>query len=202
MNEILSAQILIDPQPAARTAVAIAVAAVVSLITLGLLYSGLPFFGPINDLTNAVSGLLTALLAWQFHALLRQRAPALATPVLIAAWIGSALIVANSILVAVGRMHWMTGGMYTALGLAFQGIWLLGMLQLAGLRPYLTPGLMRLGMAAGIGMLFGLLAGPLLVSRVSLASNPLIAVAYAATASGWLLYPLWCWLIGRRLLVQ
>ena len=41
-----------DPSKTGRTALAIAVGALISIITLTLLYSGLPFFGPVNELTN------------------------------------------------------------------------------------------------------------------------------------------------------
>jgi hypothetical protein len=184
----------------AQLAIAIAITAVISIITLTLLYSGMPFFGPINDLTNAVGGLLSALFVWQFHALLRERAPSTANFFLLAALIGSAAIIINSVLVAFGQMHWMTGGMYTAIGYGLIGIWLLAFHGLAGPRAFLSQGDVRLGTIAAIAMLFGLLAGPLLASGVSFAENPLVGIAYLGAAAGWLLYPLWCWLLGRRFL--
>jgi len=190
------------PILAGRIGIAIGIAAVVSIVTLSLLYSGIPafdVFGKINDLTNAVGGLLSALLAWQFHALLRERAPATALLFLLLAWAGSAAIAGNSLLVAFGQMHWMTGGMYTALGLGLQGIWLFALLRLIGPQAYLTPGLARLGTVAAVAMWFGLLAGPLLVVKTDLNQNPLVWVVFIGAAGGWLLYPLWCWLVGRML---
>ena len=163
---------LFDPQTTGRIAIAIVVTTVISIVTLALLVSGFPIFGPINDITNAIGGLLSALLVWQFHALLRERAPGVAVLCLLAAWAGSAAIIVNSILVAIGRMHWMNGGMYTAFGFGLLGIWLLALLRFIGPQPFLTPGLVRLGGIAGIAMLFGLLAGPLLVSSAALKKPP------------------------------
>jgi hypothetical protein len=183
----------------AQIAIAIAITAVISIITLTLLYSGMPFFGPVNDLTNAVGGLLSALLVWQFHALLRERAPSTAKFFLLAAWIGSAAIIINSVLVAFGQMHWMTGGMYTAIGYGLTGIWLLAFHRLIGQQEFLPSGTFRLGTIAAVAMLFGLLAGPLLASSVNFAENPLVSVAYLGAAAGWLLYPVWCLLVGRKL---
>ncbi|NJN43331.1 MAG: hypothetical protein HC806_00370 [Anaerolineae bacterium] len=151
-----------------RLGIAIGITTIVSIVTLSLLYSGFPVFGPINDLTNAVGGLLSALLVWQFHALLQERAPRTASFYLIIAWVGSAAIIINSLLVAAGLMDWKTGGMYTALGLGLQGIWLFALLRLIGPQPFLSPGLIRLGSIAAVAMWFGLLAGPLLVGRISL----------------------------------
>jgi hypothetical protein len=184
----------------AKIAITIAITAVISIITLTLLYSGIPFFGPINDLTNAVGGLLSALLVWQFHALLRKRAPNTAIFFLLAAWIGSAAIIINSLLVAFGRMHWMTGGMYTVIGYSLIGIWLLALHRQFGLQKFLPSGILKLGVITAVAMLFGLLAGPLLASGINLAENPVVGIAYLGAAAGWLLYPVWCWLVGRRIL--
>jgi hypothetical protein len=197
----LSAITKMNYRTTAGIAIAIAITAVISIITLTLLYSGMPFFGPINDLTNAVGGLLSALLVWQFHALLRERAPTTAIFFLLAAWIGSAAIIINSLLVAFGRMRWMTGGMYTAIGYGLIGIWLLALHRQFGLGELLPSGIFKLGVIAAIAMLFGLLAGPLLASGVNLAKNPVVSIAYLGAAAGWLLYPVWCWLVGRRLLL-
>jgi hypothetical protein len=48
-------------------------------------------------------------------------------------------------------------------------------------------------------MLFGLLAGPILASGREFTQNPLVWIAYAGAAAGWLLFPLWCWRVGRLL---
>jgi len=184
----------------AQTAIAIAITAVISIITLTLLYSGLPFFGPVNDLTNAVGGMLSALLVWQFHALLRERTPNAAIFLLLAAWVGSAAIIINSVLVAFGQMHWMTGGMYTVIGYSLIGIWLLALHLKFGQQEFLPSGILKLGTIAAIAMLLGLLAGPLLASGISFTENPLVSVSYVGAAAGWLLYPVWCWLVGKRLL--
>ena len=189
----------LDRSRTGRIATAIAVTAVVSVVTLALLYSGLPFFGPVNDLTNALNGLLIALLAWQFHAILKERAPGAAAVLLLIAWAGSAAIIGNSLLVAFGQMYWMTGGMYTLLGYGLLGIWLLAFLRLAGPHPFLTARLVRLGTVAAVAMLFGLLAGPALASGVAFTQSPLVWVAYSGAAAGWLLFPLWCWRMGRAL---
>ena len=72
--------------------VCIAIGAIVSIVTLTLLYSGLPFFGPVNDLTNAIVGVFIGLLAWQFFAMLPNRSvPGVVG--LVFSWIGATLII-------------------------------------------------------------------------------------------------------------
>jgi|GEM_PF-5418651 len=55
-----------------------------------------------------------------------------------------------------------------------------------------------LTIVAAQGRLYGLAAGPLLASGTSLTADPLVWVAYVGAGAGWLLYPVWCWLAGRR----
>lgn len=188
-----------DRSLAAVVAKGIGIAAVVSIVTLILLYSGLPLFGPVNDLTNAVSGMLTALLALWLHGLVRGGARRVSLVLLVAAWLGSGAIIVNSVLVAFGAMHWLVGAVYSALGIGLQGVWLLGTLWLLAGQPFLRRGLRWLGAVAGSAMLFGLLAGPQLAARLDLANDPSLGMPYLVAAAGWLLYPLWCWLVGRRL---
>lgn len=191
-----------NPKVTRQIAGSVAITAVLGLITLILLYSGLPFFGPVNDLLTAFGGFLILLLAWQFHPLIQTKAPVASFLLLLAAFAGSATIAANAVLVAFGRMAWQVGGMYTALGYVLIGIWLLGMLYVLKTQPFLTPTLLRLGTAAGTAMLFGVLAGPLLAGSLELSFQPLAWLSYALAALGWILFPVWCWLLRNALAKQ
>lgn len=190
-----------SPQATGQIASAIAVTAVLSIITLILLYSGIPIFGPINDITNAISGVLIVVMVWQFHSLIRERATVVAVPFLLVAFVGSAAIIINSVLVAFGLMHWLTGGMYTAIGYGLIGIWLLVLLRMIGPQPFLTPGLIRLGTVTAWALLFCLPAGPLMVFNTDLGKFPLLWIAFAGAGMGWLLFQFWCWQLGRRLVL-
>ena len=170
-----------------------------SVLTLILLYAGIPFFGPVNDLITTVAGILIAGLALQFHPLLREEIDGLALLLLLAAWAGAAAVAANSVLVAFGQMHWMVGGMYTAVGYALIGIWLLGLLVTLRGEIFFNPGLVRLGLIAGAAMLFGFLSGPLLAGRLQLDIKPLAWIAYAAAGAGWVMFPIWCWRLAAKL---
>lgn len=188
-----------SPQLTQQLGAAIAITAVLSVLTLILLYTGIPFFGPVNDLITAVGGILIAGLALQFHALLGDEISGLALILLLIAWAGAALIAVNAVLVAFGLMDWMLGGMYTAVGYALVGVWLLGMLLVLRGSPLLDAGLMRLGLIGGTAMLFGFLAGPLLAGRLEIAVKPLVWAAYAAAGAGFIIFPIWCWRLAAKL---
>jgi hypothetical protein len=179
-----------------RLLVGIAIGALVSVVTLTLLYAGVPVFGPINDLTNAVVGVLIGLLAWQFYAARPSRSP-LRVAGLILSWAGAALVIGNSVLVAFGRMDWKEGGMYTGIGYGLIGLWLLVTLLSSNPTRAFPPALWRSGLAIGIALLFGLAAGPLLAERLSIQVQPVVWVAYAMTALGWIGFPAWCWMLFK-----
>jgi len=189
-----------DPQLTGRIASAIAFSAILSIVTLTLLYSGIPVFGPINDLTNAVSGVLIAIMAWQFYFILREHNTGVAILFLLISTVGSAAIIINSILVAFGLMHWLMGGMYTAIGYGLIGISLLVLLRMIAPQPFLTPGLIQLGTVTGLVLLFCLPATPLMGLGEKLKMNPLIIFVFFGAGTGWLLFPFWCWQLGRRLI--
>ena len=190
MGEILSS---LTPQ----LLVGIAVGAFASVVTLALLYAGLPVFGPVNDLINAVVGFVIALLAWQFFAAQPKSLPSVAG--LLLCWAGVALIIGNSVWVAFGRMDWKVGGMYTGIGYGLIGGWLLITLLFSSLAREFPPALWWSGLVIGIALVFGLAAGPLLAERLSIKIQPLVWVAYGMTTLGWLGFPVWCWMLSRTL---
>ena len=196
-TDISTAPRSFQPAGTAVVANAIGIAAVIGVITLSLLYSGVPIFGPINDLTNAVYGVLFFLLARQIDPLLRRKSAPLATGTLLAATAAMLLTSINSVLVAFGRMHWETGGLYTALGLGFLGIWMIGVQRSGVLNEFQSNGLQRLGAAAGYTMLVGFAAGPLFTGWT--VSNSLVLLTYIGAAVGFFLFPIWAFLLGRKL---
>ena len=183
-----------------RVAIAVAVSALLGILTLSLMYAGLAFFGPVNDLINAGFALLSAILAWQFNPLMQEHAPNSARYYLLVAWAGAAANIINSVLVAFGQMDWMTGAMYSGIGYGLFGMWLLALNRMVTPQLFGSPALSRLGVITAAGMLLGLLAGPMLAMQVNLAQNPLVTVIFVGTGAGYLLYPLWTWFLGRRLL--
>jgi MFS family permease len=188
-----------NPQLTHQLAIAIAIAAIASVITLILLYAGIPFFGPVNDLINALSAILIVIFMWQFHVILEEKNAALAVLIQLAALVGGVLISGNSVLVAFGEMEWKTGGMYTAIGYALIGLWLVGMLLVLKDQAFLNSGLVTLGLVAGVCLLFGFLAGPLLAEKLTKVFTPVVWIAYVATGAGWILFPIWCWRLAVNL---
>ncbi|MQC25892.1 MAG: hypothetical protein DWG76_00365 [Chloroflexi bacterium] len=165
-------------------------AVVLSFITLALLYSGQPDFGPINDMTTVAIGFVAAAIAWQAHEIVLEQRGASANIFLGAAIMGFLLIAGNSFMVAFGGLNWLVGGMYTALGVGFLGIWFSALGPTLGAVAKLPDGLVRLGRWTAWAMMLGLLGALPLLGLIQMNSG----LAYAGMLGklvGWLLFPWW-----------
>lgn len=188
-----------NPQFTQQVVFAYVIVTILAIITLSLLYAGIPFFGPVNDILTAVSAVLIAILIWQLFPLIREKNALVGIVFSLIAWAGTAAIAINAVMVAFGGLGWKEGGMYTAVGFALVGIWLIALLFTIPPQPFLTDGLVRLGIIAGVAMLFGFLAGPLMAERLDLAVKPIVWLAYVGAGAGWLMFPVWCWMLSKSL---
>ncbi len=176
----------------ARTIAAVAAVGVLCLVVFTI--AGGPF-GFLNDLANAAVGLLSAALAWLLQ---RGRANAWS---LVAAVIGALVMVLGSVLVIADITGWYLAGLVSAVGSALIGLWVLA---INGMQPSvgeLSSQLRKLGLVAGAVMLTGLLALPGVVSGVDDASAAswIVSAGLVSWLGTYVLYPVWCWLLGRRL---
>jgi len=73
------------------------------------------------------------------------------------------------------------------------------MLLTAKGQPFLTSGLVTLGLIAGICLLFGFLAGPLMAKQITIGFQPLVWISYIAAGAGWIMFPIWCWRLAVHL---
>jgi len=180
---------------AAQAAYLIAIAGLVALVAIGLFFADIPAFGPVNDLALLAMTLALAPVMLGFYELGGRTPTGLARVALVS---GIAAVIGWSVLQAL-----MIGGAVSfdyergatgafageAVALFVMGMWLSGANLLAG--AWLTPLVRWLGVVAGIGfILFGL---GLLLGGVS---HPL---TYAGGIGYQILFPIWAFLLGRRL---
>lgn len=175
----------------AATAVAVTVLAAVVLLVVFYAVGG-PF-GTLNDVANALVGVLSVVLAAQTA---RLGVPAVG---IAAAGVGGALMVVGSWLVITGRTGWVLAGLVSALGAAALGVWLV-VLNLGARRTgTLTTPVTRLGLASGGLMTLGVLTLPDLLAR-SDAWEDLHwygVVGFLGWLGLYVGYPVWCLLLTR-----
>ncbi|MEV4265235.1 hypothetical protein [Kribbella sp. NPDC049584] len=139
-------------------------------------------FGAINDLGNALLGLLSLALAW----LLRPASPVLVGLVAL----GAALTVAGTVLVLTGVTGFYLAGLWSSAGFGLIGVWLVGTSR--RLRPT--------GMVAGVLMLLGLLGVPGIFMGIDDMDNAPVwtFVAGVSWAGTYLLFPAWSLRLARQ----
>ena len=168
---------------------------VVSLITFFAVGGG-PL-GFINDVANALVGLLSMGLAWLWVPDLKTRWSTLA---IAAATLGALVMVAGSTLIIFDITGWYLAGLVSSVGSAFIGIWLLVSNRLHRQAAELPRGLIMLGVTSAIFMIIGLLA---LAGALAAIDDPQLAPWYVnAGLLNWMgtygLYPAWCLWLSRR----
>ena len=180
-----------------QLAIAIAVIAVASLVSLVVFFIVGNPFGTLNDIGNGTVGALSAILAWR----LRAAAPgSSAWPVLVAV-LGGAVTVVGSALVISQATGFLLAGLVSSVGFALIGVWLITHARRVGSAPGAAPalGAPRLGMLAGALMVVGLVSLPgILLGIDDMATAPAwIWIGFVGWLGAFVLYPLWCYRLWR-----
>jgi hypothetical protein len=119
-------------------------------LCLIVFYLGADVFGSINDVGNAVLGVLSGVLAWSCQQVgLRVRRLLIGVAVL-----GAAITVVGSVLVLTEATGFFLAGLVSSLGFALIGVWLVALSRSLSLR------LRRSELIAGAVMLLGLVTAP------------------------------------------
>jgi len=146
-------------QTANRLARMLGLVAAFNAVSIVLLYSGIPIFGPLNDAGVALAGLLQGVLAWRL-----QLIPALRVPpgVLLLGMLGGIVAAVGSALVMSHATGWFLAGLVTLLGFALLGPWVIAVAGRARAVPewpgrfvafgQATGGLMCIGVIGGLGL--------------------------------------------------
>lgn len=175
----------------ASLALAVAVVTLLGLVFLILMYAlSSGTLGMMNDVCNSLAALLSVALAAVLYAQHQARSPQLATPALIAAIFGALFALVGSYLVMSGRTGFFLAGMYTMIGYALIGFWLIAILRGGILPQPLVP----FGLIAGAVMGLGLAAVPSTFMRIdSFGTAAWHTWIGQMGFFGWaVLYPIWC----------
>jgi hypothetical protein len=177
--------------------IALGVAAFASVISLALFFIVGGPFGTINDLGNALVGILSALAAWT----LRPRgvdAPSWAATISLAV-LGAAITVVGSALVVSGTTGFFLAGLVSSVGFAFVGLWLVAVNRSMASDGRWPRGLVRLGLVAGAIMAVGFATAPGVVMGLDDmdAAPGWIWIGYAGWMGTFILFPAWAIWLGR-----
>ena len=179
-----------------RVAMAVATVDLLGVVCLIVFFVVGGPFGFFNDVTNAVIGVLSAMLAWLSPAI---RSPGWHRLALAASVVGAIVMVIGSVLVIFDITGYFLAGLVSAVGAAFIGCWVLIANRLPPYAGELPRGVRMTGLAAGGDKLLGLLAVPGVLARVDdqNAAPWYVVVAQASWLGTYLLYPIWCFRLAR-----
>jgi hypothetical protein len=179
-----------------RVAMAVATVDLLGVVCLIVFFVVGDPFGIINDIANAVVGVLSAVLAWLSPAIRPPRWHRLA---LAAAVIGAIVMTIGSVLVIFEITGFYLAGLVSAVGAAFIGGWVLIANRFPPYAGDLPRGVRLTGLVAGVVMLVGLLAIPGVLAGVDdLNASPwYVYVAQVNWLGTYLLYPIWCFRLAR-----
>jgi hypothetical protein len=182
-----------------RLAITTGIFGLLALVLLILFFTLGGPFGTLNDICNGLTGILSGALAWILY-----RKFQTGLTFLILALIGALAIVLGSILVIFEITGWYLAGLYTSAGYALIGIWLLALnYSVRQTNPW-PHRLVNWGLIAGVIMALGLLMIPAIVNRIDewdLGPWYVNYIGQLGSVGYLLLYPLWCILVGRSLLL-
>ena len=173
-------------------------------VSIALFFSVGQPFGSINDVFIGMAAVLSFILAFMLHPRLHGQSSLLSIIALIMATIGSILVLVGSVLALSGVKGWFLSGLYMAAGNALIGLWLVTVCYISMKGRYLPQGIYTLGIVAGIIMAFGVVTFPDII-RGSDSSDYKITVVntiWWASSLGYLsIYPVWCILLGKIMVV-
>jgi len=191
-----------SPSVLGWTAIATGLAAILAVITLTLMATVNPFFGTVNDVFNAIIGILSVILAWMFYAEHHAKSPLMSQIALTLAVVGAIFTIIGSILIIFNFTDFVLAGWYTGVGNALIGLWLAIFCYSLLSGDALPHNLVIFGIVVGAFMAIGLLGIPGIFAGIdSMESMPwYLYVAFFGWLGIYILFPIWAIWLGRILL--
>ena len=184
-----------QPRNTGRLAVAVGVVAAGSAVCLSTYFVVRGPFGTLNDIGNATTGVLSAVLAWRLGRHVGGRAGDVA---LGAALAGAAITVAGSALVVSGSTGFFYAGLVSSVGFAGIGVWLIVLNHGSAAAATWSRRLRALGVIAGGLMLLGVASAPgVLLGHDDMETAPgWIWIGQLGWLGTFVVYPVWAISMG------
>ena len=162
-------------------------------------------FGTLNDICIGLTAILSVVLVWMLYPRYHMQFPLLSQVALAIAMLGAILVMVGSVLAISGVTGWFLSGLYMAAGNAMIGLCLLG-LNYSALRDNSLPhSLIIFGLMSGLILALGLVTIPGIFRGIDtqVYEITIFNSIWWASSLGYLaLYPTWCVLLGRLLLLK
>ena len=178
------------------------ISVVLAVLLLILMVTVSMFFGAVNDVLNGIIGISSAVLAWMFYTEHRAKSPLISQMALALAIVGAIFSIVGSLLILYGFTDFFLAGLYSGLGNALIGLWLMAFCYSMQRNDAVPHNLILFGLVVGAFMALGLMGIPGILARIdSMVSMPrYLYVALFGWLGTYVLYPIWTIWLGRHLL--
>jgi hypothetical protein len=183
-------------------AVGTGIVVILAVIFLILMFTVSLSFGAFNDVLNGIAGIFSAVLAWIFYAEHRAEAPWMSQIALALAILGAIFSIIGSVLILYRFTDFFLAGLYSGLGNALIGVWLVIFCYSIQQSDALPHRLIVFGYFVGAFMALGLIGIPGILAGIDrMESMPgYLYIASLGWLGTYLLYPIWIIWLGRNLL--
>jgi hypothetical protein len=177
------------------------IAVILAALSLALMFTVSISFGAVNDVLNGMFGIFSAVLAWLLYAEHRVTSPLLSQIALALAFVGAIFSIVGSVLILYGFTDFLLAGLYSALGNALIGAWLVAFCSSMQRSHTLPQRLISFGFVVGAFMALGLIGIPGILARIdSMDSMPgYLYMALFGWLGTYILYPIWAIWLGQSL---
>jgi hypothetical protein len=191
------------PETIGRIAYATGGTIIAAAILLALFFAAGEPFGTLNDVFNAMGGILCGILAWMLFSRYHAQSRLISQIAAVFASIGALGVAFGTILVIFKITGWVLAGWYTSTGFALIGIWLTVFCALMLGSDALPHRFALFGMIVGLVMAVGLVAiGGILNKVDSMQALPMyLNISYLGYL-GDILFVIWSMLLARALVAR
>jgi hypothetical protein len=186
-------------------AIATGIVGLLGLVFIILFFTVGQPFGTLNDICIGLMAILSVVLVWMVYPWHHTQSPLLSQVALIIAMLGALLVLVGAVLSLSGARGWFLSGLYMAAGNGMIGLWLLA-LSYSALRGNLIPqSLVIFGLISGVILALGLVTIPGIIRGIDTQEYKLTlfnSIWWASSLGYLALYPIWCILLGRNILIK
>lgn len=179
-------------------------AIIIAVLLLVLMFTVNMFFGAVNDVLNGIFGISSAMLAWMLYSEHRAKSPWIHHIALALAISGAIFSIVGSVLILYGFTGFLLAGLYSGLGNALIGLWLVAFCYSMQQSDALPHSLISFGFVVGAVMALGLIGIPGILARIdSMTFMPwYLYLALFGWFGTYVFYPIWTIWLGKNLLSQ
>ena len=188
-----------------RVAIAAGIVGLLGFIFIILFFTVGQPFGTLNDVAIGLTAILSVVLIVLLYPRHHAQSPLLSQAALVVSLFGAVLVLVGMTLSISGAKGWFLSGLYMAAGYAMLGLWLLGLNYSALQDNSLSHSLVIFGLVSGVILALGLVTIPGIFRGLDTKEYELTvfnAIWWVSSLGYLVLYPIWCILLGRFLLIK